>query len=148
MLQAYYAGALPLDLFRSEQQRISGAMDEAKTILKQRDSQFKEVHRTVTEAVELAANWGRAYGQASDQTRRLLNQAFFDMFMIDVEGVAGARVTQGFRGVLSENLVRHFERGRAELLGTAEQAEPGLRARRRLPPGYLRTSARKPRSSR
>lgn len=37
------------------------------------------------------------------------------MVMIFVEGEAGARVTQGFRGILSEDLVRRFERGRAEL---------------------------------
>ncbi len=145
LLQAYYAEALPLDLFRREQQRISAAMEDAKAILKQRDYQFKETERTVTEAIELAANWGRAYGKASDQVRRQLNQAFFDMFLIDVGGVAGAQVTPAFRSVLRDDLVERFEGRRPELLGTAEQAERGLRARKGLPPGYSRTYAREPR---
>jgi hypothetical protein len=138
LLQAYYAGALPLDLFRSEQQRISTAMDDAKTILKEHDGQFKETEQTVTEAIELAASWGRAYRKASDQTRRQLNQAFFDRFMIDFAGVAGARVSRDFRSLLNDDLVKRFEGRRPELLGTPEQAERGLRARRRQPPGYFR----------
>jgi hypothetical protein len=144
LLQAYYAGAVPLDLFRREQERISRAMDAAQIVLEQRDEHHKQIDRTVTEAIELAANWGRAYWKASNQTRRQLNQVFFDMFLIDVEGVAGARVTPAFRSVLSEDLVERFEGRRPERIGTTQQAEEGMRARKGLPPGYARTYAREP----
>jgi site-specific DNA recombinase len=145
LLQAYYAGALPLDLFRREQERISRAIETAQVILEQRDEHHQQIERTVTEAIELAANWGRAYWKASDQTRRQLNQVFFDMFLIDIDGVAGARVTPAFRSVLSDDLVERFEGRRPERIGTAEQAEEGMRARKGLPPGYARTYAREPR---
>ena len=84
-------------------------MDAAQVILEQRDEHLQQIERTVTEAIELAANWGRAYWKASDQTRRQVNQVFFDMFLIDMEGVAGARVTPAFRSVLSDGLVERFE---------------------------------------
>src|SRR5262249_27436689 len=129
LLQAYYAGAVSLDLFRREQERIGRAMEAARAALEQRDEHHKQIERTVTEAIELSANWGRAYWKASDQTRRQLNQAFFDMFLIDVEGVAGARVTPAFRSVLNEGLVERFEGRKPERIGAAEQAEQGMRAR-------------------
>jgi site-specific DNA recombinase len=145
LLQAYYAEALPLDLFRREQERLTRSIDEARAILEQRGYQSNQIAQTITEAIGLAANWGRAYGKASDQRRRQLNQAFFDMFMIDEEGVAGAQVSQGFRSVLSDGLVERFERRRPARLGSVERADRGLNARRRLPPGHYRASARKPR---
>jgi hypothetical protein len=144
LLQASYVGAMPLDLFRSEQERITWDLEAAQSFLSQQEDQFKETERTVTQAIELATNWGQAYGKASDQTSRL-NQAFFDMFMIDFEGVAGALVSQGFRSVPSDDLVKRFEDIKPERLGTAEGAKRGLTARRRLPPGYSRASAREQR---
>jgi hypothetical protein len=50
-------------------------------------------------ALDLASDCHRAYLQADDRTRRLLNQALFDMIYIDEDGVRAA-LTEPFKTLL------------------------------------------------
>ena len=89
-----------------------------------KDYNLKQVERTVTEAIELAADWGRAYREASPSIRRQINQAFFRCFLIDSTGVAGAIVTDEFASLLTNDLVQRFERQ----VGDDRGATPSVRA--------------------
>jgi len=110
LLDAYLGGSLPLDLFSAEQARIQRGIDHANEVMMVRDYNVKQLEQTITEALELAADWGQAYRNASPQIRRQINQAFYKCFLIDSGGVAGAVVTDDFAGMLTEDLVRRFER--------------------------------------
>ena len=87
----------------------AGAISEANEVMMLKDFEFRQVERTVTEAIELAADWGGAYREASDQTRRRMNQAFFKRFLVDFGGVTRAEVTDDFAAMLMHDLVARFE---------------------------------------
>jgi site-specific DNA recombinase len=110
LLDAYYVGAVPLDVFSGEQARIQRGIDHANEVMMVRDYNVKQVEQTITEALELAADWGRAYKEASPQVRRQINQAFYRCFLIDFSGVAGAVITDDLAGILTEDLIKRFER--------------------------------------
>lgn len=127
LLDAYYVGSIPLDLFSGEQSRIQRGIDHANDVMMVRDYNVKQLEQTITEALELAADWGRAYRKASPQVRRQINQAFYKCFLIDSGGVAGAVITDDFAGMLTEDLVRRFERRPEpppELVGQRVKALP------------------------
>ncbi len=110
LLEAYYAEAIGLPQFKAEQTRIDGAINRANEIQMVTDYKFKEVQRTVAQAIELAGNWGQAYRDASPSIRRQFNQAFFKAFLIDYGGVTQAVVTDEFGSILTDRLRRRFER--------------------------------------
>jgi hypothetical protein len=109
----------------------------ANEVMMVRDYNVKQLEQTIMEALELAADWGRAYRKASPQVRRQINQAFYKCFLIDSGGVAGAVITDDFAGMLTEDLVRRFERQAKPLpepVGQAVKALPAPRYKRRPSP--------------
>ena len=61
-------------------------------------------------ALELAADYARAYTVADPQTRRLWNQAFFKRIYIWNDTVSGAELTDAYAGLLASDLARDLER--------------------------------------
>ena len=53
-----------------------------------------------------------------------MNQAFFKRFMVDYGGVIQAELTDEFAGILSADLMRHFENEQAELVSAASGYHP------------------------
>ncbi len=74
LLHAHYAGAVPLDLLKAEQQRISLEIAVAQSRLDGAQANLTRVETTVTLAVEKATDCHRAYLAAGAHERRLFNQ--------------------------------------------------------------------------
>lgn len=89
LLQAHYAGAVPLDLLKQEQDRISNEMKIATARLSGASRGVKVIERTISAAVERATNCHRTYMEAVASERRLMNQAFFRRIWVTEEGVVG-----------------------------------------------------------
>jgi site-specific DNA recombinase len=85
LLQAHYAGAIPLDLLKTEQDRIGDQLDTVEARLAATQTHFDVVRDNLTTALDLASDCQRAYRQADSHTRRLLNQALFAKLYIDEE---------------------------------------------------------------
>lgn len=111
LLQTHYAGAVPLDLLKTEQDRISGQLETIETRLEATQTHFDTIETNLKTALDFASNCHRAYLRASDSVRRLFNQALFEQIFIEEDNV---RVTlaEPFKTLLGP-----------EVLGLASSAE-------------------------
>ena len=90
LLEAHYAGAIPLDLLKTEQNRIGSELDTIEQRLSATELKYDAVETNLKKALDLVANLHGAYLAANHRTRRLMNQAIFERFLInDDEEVTG-----------------------------------------------------------
>ncbi len=83
LLNAHYAGAIPLDLLKSEQERITGQLTRTTDQLASLDANFEEARAVLADTLDLTRDCHTAYLEADNSTRRLFNQAFFAKIYID-----------------------------------------------------------------
>lgn len=87
LLQAHYAGAVPIDLLKQEQDRIAHSLSGIESRLSAANIQSNAFDSAVERALQYAVNAERAYRAAATkgggrQARRLLNQAFFKSIFV------------------------------------------------------------------
>ena len=125
LLQLHYADAMPVDLFKEEQQRIARELENARRQLQAVSLEFDTIEDNLNRALELARDCHAAYKAATPKVRRLFNQAFFEKIYIDDDGQVTHDLAEPFRTLLDPRLPSELseEKGR-------------------------RTSSRKPRSDR
>ncbi|MBK6887815.1 MAG: recombinase family protein [Tetrasphaera sp.] len=89
LLQAHYADAIPLDLMKSEQDRIGRQLDQIEGRLAAQATTTTIQKETLTRALDLLENCAQLYEHASDADRRILNQAIFTRIWVYDETVTG-----------------------------------------------------------
>ncbi len=127
LLEAHYASAIPLDLFKSEQASIARTMATIGERLESFDATATELADYLDAALSLAQDCYEAYRRGTPQQRRMINQAMFERLYIhddaDVDGV----LAEPFNALLD-----------AETLAIAARHDPAKRAlenrKTRLPP--------------
>lgn len=97
LLRAHYADAVPLDLLKSEQDRIARQLAEIDTRLAATDTEISTVEANLEVALRYASNCHAGYLAATDQHRRLYNQAFFTRIEVH-EDRAEPTLREPFRG--------------------------------------------------
>jgi site-specific DNA recombinase len=86
LLEAHYAGAVPLDLLRSEQDRIANELGYVEERLDALELKFDVVERNLKRAMGFVADLHKAYAESNQRTRRMINQALFERFLICDDG--------------------------------------------------------------
>ncbi len=104
LLDAYYHGAISMDLLGSEQDRINNAMDDAQRRLDKSSLAFDGIEQTLNQIIGWASDLPEAYRFANDKIRRGLNQAVFTRLMVFEDGVAAYEYTDGMEVFLEGNL--------------------------------------------
>lgn len=107
LLDGYYAGAIPLDLLKSEQTRIQSRLEAAESAVARSSARFEAVTANLSSALAMAGNWHRAYLAASDKERRLLNRAIFEKMYVTYEGEVTHDFAEPFRALLSQPVLSH-----------------------------------------
>ncbi|MCW2538731.1 MAG: recombinase family protein [Frankiales bacterium] len=110
LLQAHYAGAVPLDLLKSEQHRIGQQLEIIEARLSATTAHFHDVRKNLTAALDFAVACHRAYLEADGRTRRLLNQALFEKLYID-DGEASGEPLEPFQTLLGTEAMATVGRG-------------------------------------
>ena len=82
LLEAHYADAIPLNLFKEEQTAIAGAIAAIDRQLSLHDTHFGEVKRRLGKALDALENCGEMYAGASEHIKRAFNQAFFEKIYV------------------------------------------------------------------
>ena len=100
LLQAHYAGAVPLDLLRAEQQRIGQELVMIQAALEVTTASAERLKATADAAVTLATDCHCSYLNAPNRDRRLMNQAFFRAIWVTEEGVVGWEYNEPFATLL------------------------------------------------
>ncbi len=102
VLDGYYAGAIPLDLLKTEQDRIGRGLAQGEERLGRLTGQFDHIEEVITRAMAWVDSLHEAYQAASDQVRRLLNQALYTQVFVNADGVVRVIHTDGFGWLLGE----------------------------------------------
>lgn len=82
LMEAHYMDAIPLDFMKSEQQKITGELEDVEREIKRHSVTFEEISQNLSYALEMVTNIGQTYRMASDKIKRLMNQALFNKIYI------------------------------------------------------------------
>ena len=82
LMEAHYMDAIPLDFMKSEQQKITGELQDVEREIKRHSVTFEEISQNLSYALEMVTNIGQTYRMASDKIKRLMNQALFNKIYI------------------------------------------------------------------
>jgi hypothetical protein len=106
LLHAHLAGAVPVDLLKEEQHRITTELANAGAALANTEVHWERLAANLKAALELTTRIGDAYRAASPTVRRHFNQAILEGVFIDVDGgIAYTRLAQPFKGLLDEDFL-------------------------------------------
>ena len=83
LLHAHYEGAVPLDLLKEEQAKLTSELDHNERQLAAYKADAAEVRQHLTEALDLLEDCHRLYQAAPPHLKKLLNQVFFQRVLVN-----------------------------------------------------------------
>ena len=130
LLQAHYAGAVPLELLKEEQERLGRELAGIQRQLDAYQADAKLVRAHVEQALDLLEDCYRLYMAAPDHLRKQLNQVFFEQVLVNPavneDGqviLPGEGGDDGAGGELQD-----ADDGVSGAGGEGDEQEPGVRA--------------------
>jgi len=108
LLQAHYAGAVPLDLLKTEQDRIARRTAHLDARIDAGDSEYDQARAHLEDCLALAGNCHAIYMSIDDSLRRIANQAFFERILItDDDDTINAEPGTPFDALFSPEVQAH-----------------------------------------
>lgn len=104
LLEAHYADAIPLDLLKTEQARITAAITTAQARLEVLKGDLEAAQANLHKALSLVQDCETAYLEAPDALRRQFNQAFFKRLLIDDDFNVTPELAEPFAILLSDEM--------------------------------------------
>ncbi|MEI2775217.1 MAG: recombinase family protein, partial [Tetrasphaera sp.] len=89
LLQSHYADAIPLDLLKKEQTRISNQLSAIERRLTRNENQLSTLSVNLDRALSFLTNLHETYEAADERTKRQLNQAYWEHVAIGDDDAAG-----------------------------------------------------------
>ena len=83
LLHAHYEGAIPLDLLKEEQAKLSTELNHIERQLAAYKADAAEVRQHLTQALDLLEDCHRLYQAAPPHLKKLLNQVFFERVLVN-----------------------------------------------------------------
>ena len=83
LLHAHYEGAIPLDLLKEEQAKLTSELSQIERQLTAYQADAAEIHQRLTQALDLLEDCHRLYTAAPDHLKKLLNQVFFERILVN-----------------------------------------------------------------
>ena len=83
LLHAHYEGAIPLDLLKEEQAKLSTELGQIERQLAAYQADAAEVRQHLTQALDLLEDCHRLYQAAPPHLKKLLNQVFFERVLVN-----------------------------------------------------------------
>ena len=102
LMKAYYSGAVPLEVLKSEQERITNDVASSEIRLKQITIQGDQHEIVLNKAIKMALTCGVGYKKSTASTRRLYNQAFFNKILVKGNELYEGHYTDLFGAIFSE----------------------------------------------
>ena len=83
LLEAHYAGAIPLDLLKKEQEQLTSSILAIQRELDGYTADAALVEQHLTQALDLLEDCHRLYLAVPDRLKKLLNQVFFERILVN-----------------------------------------------------------------
>ena len=106
LLQAHYAGAVPLDLLATEQDRIARRLAFLDAQINAGDIEYEQAKAHLDDCLALAGDCHAVYMSIDDSLRRLANQAFFDKLIVTSEDTIDGDPGEPFNVLFSPDVQR------------------------------------------
>ncbi len=104
LLDAHYADAIPLDLLKTEQDRITTEIASAEGRLAAVASNFKVAKTNLERALTRVGDCAAAYAEAGPALRRQFNLAFFRRLLVDDDDGISGELAEPFDTLLGPQL--------------------------------------------
>ena len=104
LMQAYYAGAIDVELLRKEQERIRTDKTTAERQLRHLQTSRDKLHTALDQYLSVLHNGQQQYLAATDNSRRDLNQAVFDKIYLDDDEITNSQHKAVYHYLLDSNL--------------------------------------------
>ena len=82
LLQAHYAGAVPVDLLKTEQDRIGRRLAWLDVQIEASSTEYEQAKAHLEDCLALAGDCHKLYMSIDDSLRRICNQAFFEKIWV------------------------------------------------------------------
>ena len=109
LLQAHYADAIPIDLLKTEQDRIRASLQAITVRLDTLETTYDKAKVGLDAILGLLTDIGDVYAKAEPSERRMLNRALFDRITIDDEDGATLQPTEAIQTILATSPRSHNE---------------------------------------
>jgi site-specific DNA recombinase len=106
LLNAHYLDAIPLELLKEEQDRITKEISETERALVAAEIGIDRVESVLRRSMEFLTNCYQTYILAAPSVRRQLNQAVFEAFFVGRDGSLTAKPTEAFRTLLRTDALK------------------------------------------
>ena len=136
LMTAYYAGAIPIDVLKREQERLGSQMRACQAILDGANEELGAIEAGLDNVLQLIGDAHRLYTVADRTIRRQLNQAVFHKIYVEADEVSGFSLRSPFQQLLDPTL----ERDASE--PEADESPRYLRADARVLPAEIQASLR------
>ena len=83
LMHAHYEGAIPLDLLKEEQAKLTSELNQIERQLAAYKADAAEIHQRLTQALDLLEDCHRLYTAAPAHLKKLLNQVFFERVLVN-----------------------------------------------------------------
>ena len=83
LMHAHYEGAIPLDLLKEEQAKLTSELSHIERQLTAYQADITEIHQRLTQALDLLEDCHRLYTAAPAHLKKLLNQVFFERVLVN-----------------------------------------------------------------
>lgn len=110
LLQAHYADAIPLDLLKTEQDRIRASLQAITGRLDTLETTYGKAKVGLDAILGLLTDIGEVYAKAEPSERRMLNRALFDRIVIDDEDQVTLEPAEAIQTILATSPRPHNER--------------------------------------
>lgn len=100
LLEAHYNDAIPIDLLKSEQQKISKQLTAIEHEAKTYENAFTSVLKHLNEALDIIEDCGKTYRLADDHVKRIMNQSIFSKLWVGQDGTVTAEFAPPFTALM------------------------------------------------
>lgn len=123
LLQAHLADAVPVDVLRREQARLTAEIESARQAIRLADERSADEAEVIRLAIAAAANCAATYQRAPGDVRRLFNQAFFSAIYLRDSDLSGAELTEPYAELLADQLTDSDRNARTSKKLSAESPD-------------------------
>ncbi len=114
LLQAHYAGAVPIDLLKTEQDRIARRLGFLEAQIDAGDIEYDRAKAHLDDCLALAGDCHALYLSIDDSLRRTANQAFFDKLYVTTDDQIDGQPGEPFNILFNPDVQRLALRPKAE----------------------------------